>query len=179
MMRFQAEKCVAFRKVNEEFGALGNMSRMFPVNCNSEHFITSEHLYIALRFSGFSDFQKEIQNHKNALWCKKTYVNDKYKQYHYSDWQNNCVEIMKYVLKLKYQQNAGFRELLEKTGDRYIIEDVTFRRKGIFWGARLKEGYFEGYNTLGNILMELRDKKGEIELRLPEDLTLFDKKIVI
>jgi hypothetical protein len=54
----------------------------------------------------------------NAMYCKKSFVNsDKYKEFHYPEWHTNLfdVEAMKYVCKLKYEQNKGFRELLAKT----------------------------------------------------------------
>ena len=125
---YQPNDIVTFGKLNGEFGALSNMSTEYPVECCGYTFKTSEHLFIALRCSGYPELQKEIMEYPNSMYCKKTFVNGrKYKQYHHPNWHDNYfdVEVMKYVVALKYAQNKGFRKLLTKTKGKVIVEDTT------------------------------------------------------
>lgn len=180
MEEYNLNSVIPFRKVNEAYGAFSNMSREYPINCNGNFFITSEHLYIALRFSGQDDIQKQIQEHKNAMFCKKCFVNaKKYSEYRVQNWDEICIDVMKYVLKLKYEQNPEFVKLLESTGDKYIVEDTTFHKgeRSFFWGCKNVGDKYVGYNNLGKILMELRDNKGVIDYNIKHDLYLFGEKI--
>ena len=121
---------VTFGKLAGEFGAFSNMSTEYPVEAFGHHCFTSEHLFIALRFSGHPKMQEEILRYKNSMWCKKIFVNNKdYKPLHHPNWHDNYfdVEVMKYIINLKYGQNKGFRKLLEKTKGKIIVEDTTMQ----------------------------------------------------
>ncbi|MBE6177708.1 MAG: helix-turn-helix domain-containing protein [Rikenellaceae bacterium] len=52
---YQPNDIITFGKLNGEFGAFSNMSTEYPVECFGYTFRTSEHLFIALRFSGYPD----------------------------------------------------------------------------------------------------------------------------
>lgn len=133
---------ITFCKLSEPFGELSNMHTAFPVECCGYKFKTSEHLFIALRLSGHVNIQKEIMEYPNAMYCKKTFVNsDKYKEFHHPEWHTNLfdIEVMKYVCKLKYEQNKGFRELLDKTKGKIIVEDATMQNTNesvLKWGCQ-------------------------------------------
>ena len=125
---YQPNDIVTFGKLDGVFGALSNMSTEYPVECCGYTFKTSEHLFIALRCSGYPELQKAIMEYSNSMYCKKTFVNGrKYKQYHHPNWHDNYfdVQVMKYVVALKYAQNKGFRKLLAKTKGKVIVEDTT------------------------------------------------------
>lgn len=125
---YQANDIITFGKLNGEFGALSNMSTEYPVECLGHTFRTSEHLFIALRFSGHPNLQREIMEYPNSMYCKKIFVNgEKYKPFHHPNWHDNYfdVEVMKYVVSLKYKQNKGFRKLLAKSKGKVIVEDTT------------------------------------------------------
>jgi predicted NAD-dependent protein-ADP-ribosyltransferase YbiA (DUF1768 family) len=125
---YQHNDIVTFGKLDGVFGALSNMSTEYPVECCGYTFKTSEHLFIALRCSGYPELQKEIMEYPNSMYCKKIFVNGrKYKQYHHPNWHDNYfdVEVMKYIVALKYAQNKGFRKLLAKTKGKVIVEDTT------------------------------------------------------
>ncbi len=98
------------------------------------------------------------------------------------DWKSIQVEWMKAVLSIKYQQCRPFRELLHSTGDSFLIEDATQTNydSNCYWGAKRisYEGkeYFIGANTMGKVLMQLRDNNGTIPYSLPDDLHLFGVK---
>lgn len=133
---------ITFCKLSEPFGEFSNMHTAFPVECFGYKFKTSEHLFIALRLSGYDKIQQEIMEYPNAMYCKKTFVNsDKYKEFHHPEWHTNLfdVEVMKYVCKLKYEQNKGFRELLAKTKGKIIVEDATMQNTNesvLKWGCQ-------------------------------------------
>jgi predicted NAD-dependent protein-ADP-ribosyltransferase YbiA (DUF1768 family) len=66
---------------------------------------------------------------------------------------------MEYVLRLKLEQHTELKELLKATGDEVIVEDVTRRSspgRHTFWGMALKDGEWQGENTLGKMWMLLR-----------------------
>ena len=73
---------------------------------------------------------------------QKVFVNGRnYKQYHHPNWHDNYfdVEVMKYVVALKYAQNKGFRKLLAKTRGKIIVEDTTQQNTSnsvLRWGCQ-------------------------------------------
>ncbi len=150
-----ANDCITFSKLNEPYGELSNMHTAYPVECCGYKFKTSEHLFIALRFSGYPDLQREIMQYPNAMWCKKIFVNnDKYKPFHHPNWhdvlptsRDECsassqtfdVEVMKFICCLKYQQNEGFQQLLATTRGKIIVEDTTAQNSSnsvLRWGCQ-------------------------------------------
>jgi len=68
-----------------------------------------------------------------------------------SDWENVKVGIMKELVKCKFDHNPELKEKLLETGDRLLIEGNTWN--DTFWGVCKGKGK----NTLGEILMELRN----------------------
>lgn len=139
---YKSNDIVTFGKLNGEFGAFSNMSTAYPVECLGHKFLTSEHLFIALRFSGYPDLQREIMEYPNSMYCKKIFVNsEKYKKFHHPNWHDNYfdVEVMKYVVNLKYAQNKGFQRLLAKTKGKIIVEDTTMQNSTnsvLRWGCQ-------------------------------------------
>lgn len=74
-----------------------------------------------------------------------------------NDWDDVKVSIMRGLLQQKFE-NSKLKELLLKTGDTYLEEGNTWGDK--FWGVY--QG--QGENTLGKLLMEIREKiKKEIQ----------------
>lgn len=118
------------------------MSTAFPINLFGHHCYTSEHLFIALRFSGYPDIQQKVLEYKNSMWCKKTFINSKeYESYQHPHWRDNYfdIEVMKYIINLKYQQNEGFRVLLNETKGKIIVEDTTMQNSSnsaLRWGCQ-------------------------------------------
>jgi len=71
------------------------------------------------------------------------------------DWSKTKVERMKRVLHVFAEQHADFRKILLSTGNAKIIETATTDNAvNRFWG----EVNGKGKNTLGLLLMELREK---------------------
>ena len=86
--------------------------------------------------------QKDIMNYPNSMYCKKIFVNgNEYKKYHHPNWHDDYfdVEVMKYIVSLKYAQNSGFRELLNKSKGKVIVEDTTQQNTSnsvLRWGCQ-------------------------------------------
>lgn len=139
---YQANDVITFDKLNGKFGAFSNMSSEYPVECCGYKFKTSEHLFIALRFSGYPDLQREIMKCHNPLHCKRVFVKSaKYETFHHPNWHDNYfdVEVMKYIVALKYAQNKGFRRLLAKSKGKIIVEDATQQNTSnsvLRWGCQ-------------------------------------------
>lgn len=139
---YKASDIITFSKLSGRYGALSNMSTAYPIDLLGHHCYTSEHLFIALRFSGYPDLQKEILEYENAMWCKKIFVgSSKYKAYHHPNWHDADfdIEVMKYVINLKYEQNEEFRRLLDGTRGKVIVEDATMQRTNesvLRWGCQ-------------------------------------------
>lgn len=139
---YKAADIIPFSKLSGKYGAFSNMSTAYPVDLFGHHCYTSEHLFIALRFSGYPNLQKEVLAYDNAMWCKKIFVSrNKYKAYHHPNWHDADfdIEVMKYVINLKYEQNEGFRRLLNTTMGKIIVEDATMKRTNesvLKWGCQ-------------------------------------------
>lgn len=68
------------------------------------------------------------------------------------DWDEIKVDVMKQVVRAKFEQNPRLAKMLLGTGDIPLREGNTWH--DVFWGVDLKTG--EGENHLGQILMQLR-----------------------
>ena len=78
-----------------------------------------------------------------------------------SNWSKTKVDRMRSVLKVFAGQNPDFVKLLLSTGTKRIVETpITNNSVNRFWGE--VDGY--GRNTLGLLLMELRDNLRENKL---------------
>lgn len=72
------------------------------------------------------------------------------------DWEQKKLEVMEYLLTIKFKSPALQRRLME-TGNEILIEGNTWG--DTYWGAvrsRHNENYWEGENQLGQLLMKLR-----------------------
>ena len=68
------------------------------------------------------------------------------------------LENMRLVLRLKVEQDSELHQMLIESGGAFIIEDCTRRQRGsgLFWGAALIDGSWDGQNWLGKLW--LRDE---------------------
>ena len=74
------------------------------------------------------------------------------------DWDEVKNDVMRRVVRLKFEQNTDLRKRLIDTGDVVLIEGNNWHDN--YWGACTCEGCErkKGKNMLGNILMELRSE---------------------
>ncbi|MCD6327178.1 DUF1768 domain-containing protein [bacterium] len=149
-------ECAVFRKTKERFGGLSNMAPGFPLHVNGAHILTSEALYQACRFPDRPDLQELIIRQRSPMTAKMKSKPHR-KEHTRRDWDRVRVKIMRWCLRVKLAQNwNSFGALLQTTGDRPIVENS---HKDRFWGAvPVDETTLEGRNTLGRLLMELREE---------------------
>ena len=111
------------------------------------------------------------------MGCKNGEKNGKCRQ----DWGKIIIDCMKFCLQTKYDQNEDFKNTLNETKGRYIVEDQTniktSKKSGKIkpadtWGVVLENEKYIGSNLLGRLLMELRDN-GKLTYSLPEDIFNF------
>ena len=90
------------------------------------------------------------------------------------DWGKMIVDAMKYCLTQKYKQSEEFRQELERSKGKYIVEDQTSfpKKTPDTWGVKQQGDDFVGPNLLGRLLMELRDN-GKLDYTLPSDAFMF------
>lgn len=80
------------------------------------------------------------------------------------EWEDPDLELrihsMLWVLELKYRTHRTFRESLDSTGDRPIVE---VSNRDTFWGCReVSPGVLGGQNVLGKLLMDLRGRRESV-----------------
>lgn len=141
MNKYSYNNTVRFGCKELGYWDFSNMSHAYKVNCCGYTFPSSEHLFYALRFSGSPDVQQLIINHKHSsLLMKQTFRGSKkYQPFIMEHWDEVCVDVMRYIIKLKYEQNEGFRKLLDSTKGKILIEDTTIQSSAKnntqIWGA--------------------------------------------
>jgi ribA/ribD-fused uncharacterized protein len=175
LRQYYIDECVSFRKTNEEFGGLSNMASGYPIVVNNIYIRTSEALYQAMRFPNHPEIQKEIIEQKSPMTAKM--ISKKYrKENNRIDWDFKRIAIMRWCLRVKLIQNQNtFGELLLKTNDKDIVEES---KRDQFWGAKkIDYEILEGINTLGRLLMELREIYKNYKLDKIIPLNIVDFKL--
>lgn len=156
---------IRFTKVSMPYGWLSNMSP-HPINYEGKEYRTAEALFQSLRFHDDS-IVEHIRSQKSPMGAKLAAKSRKesmvIEPMSFVDVLN-----MKLVLRLKIEQYPELAAELLKLEDKYIVEDVTNRKKSLsarFWGASLTEFthlyhtrlLIDGENNLGKLWMDLRD----------------------
>ncbi len=180
---------IAFNKVKEPYGWLGNMSP-YPIVCDGEYFRTSEHLYQAMKFIRFggdwkknkilNDIVMEIADAKSPM-VAKWIAHKHHKHVTVRIYKNGYVGYdlftnMSRCLKMKIVQNKELRQMLLDTGTKTIIEDCSGRKPSP-WGAQFKGDDWYGENKLGICWMNLRTRIREyVKKKQQDDLYSRDPK---
>lgn len=164
---YPAEQCIIVHKIDEEWGVFSNFSHTTIV-VDGVSFKCSETLFQLMKFKD-ENVVKDVyrsNNKKIAKSWEKTHRRE--------DWGQMIIDAMKFCLMQKYEQSELFRNELERSRGKFIVEDQTsFRKKEPdAWGVKLKDTQFVGPNLLGRLLMELRDN-GKLEYHLPDDALTF------
>ena len=175
---YPKRECVIIHKVDGEWGVFCNFAAA-PIIVDGVEFKSSEHLFQMMKFKD-ADVTVNIMNGvtnngKRCFEIKKTAMSYE-KKYRRKDWKSMVVDAMKFCLQKKYEQCAAFREKLEESRGRFIVEDQTTMSKKSpdAWGVKPDGDNFYGPNLLGRLLMELRDN-GKLEFHLPDDAFDFIK----
>ncbi len=161
---YPVKDCVKIRKVSEEWGVFCNFART-PIKLEGRTFKTSEQLFQLMKFKD-EEAVKAVHAANNPKMTAKHWE----KTHRRADWGQMIVDAMKFCLQMKYQQSQDFRDALEESKGKYIVEDQTTFRKlqPDTWGVKPVGDDFVGPNLLGRLLMELRDN-GKLEYQLPAD----------
>ena len=165
---YPVSECVAIRKVKDPWGIFGNFAPT-PIIIDKVEFKTSEQLFQLMKFKDEEPVLAVYKANNPKMTAKhweKTHRRD--------DWGRMIVDAMKFCLTTKYEQSEAFRQELERSKGKFIVEDQTsFPKKNPdTWGVKLQEDNFVGPNLLGRLLMELRDA-GKLEYSLPADAMKF------
>lgn len=169
---YPKSECVVVHKVAEEWGVFSNFAPT-PIVIDGVCFKSCEHLFQMMKFQDATvilNIMKGVtHNGKRCYQIKKTVMSYE-KAYRRADWGSMIVDAMKFCLVKKYEQSPEFREKLEASKGRFIVEDQTAmpKKRPDAWGVKQEGTNFVGPNLLGRLLMELRDQ-GTLEYHLPAD----------
>jgi len=153
---YQASNSIIFKKNNEAYGDLSNMSMKYPLEINNIKLLNTEALYQACRFPHLVDLQTKIILEKSPMKVKM--ISNANKKYSRDDWDEVKLKIMKWCLNIKLAQNfISFGHILDSTKDLNIVENSS---KDNYWGAIPNEDtlIYVGQNALGRLLMQLREE---------------------
>ncbi|WP_433863964.1 NADAR family protein [Sphingobacterium thalpophilum] len=164
---YAAETSIVFKKNNDSFGELSNMSMRFPLNINGIKVLNTEALYQACRFPNDIDLQKRIIFENSPMKVKMISKASAGKSR--EDWDDVKLKVMKWCIRVKLAQNfVSFGIVLDRTKSFYIVENSS---RDNFWGAIPNKDLtkYTGQNALGRLLMELREEyRSEKKYRLLE-----------
>lgn len=165
---YPVSECIAIRKVKDPWGIFGNFSPT-PININNVVFKTSELLFQLMKFKD-EEPVIAVYNANNPKMTTKHWE----KMHRREDWGKMIVDAMKFCLTQKYEQSEEFRQELERSKGKYIVEDQTSfpKKTPDTWGVKQQGDDFVGPNLLGRLLMELRDN-GKLDYTLPSDAFMF------
>lgn len=161
--RYPAEETIGFTKVNMEWGLFSNFAKT-PMVVYGVEFVSVEQLFHYIRLN---DEQERVKYLKLTPGMElkmkaKTFLKRGIER---SDWRAISVDVMRFCLNYKYQVSGTFRNELERSRGKYIVEDESNRRKKPdSWGAILNTttNEYYGKNIMGRLLMELREN-GKLE----------------
>lgn len=164
ILSYPASECVRILKVAEEWGVFSNFGHT-PIVVEGVTFDTSERLFQLMKYKD-EEPVKAIFSANNPKMTSKHWE----KTHRREDWGKMIIDAMKFCLTKKYEQSEEFRQELERSKGKYIVEDQTTFPKNYpdAWGVKPREGSYVGPNLLGRLLMELRDN-GKLEYQLPAD----------
>lgn len=153
---YQASNSIIFKKNNESYGDLSNMSMKYPMEISNTKILNTEALYQACRFPHLIDLQSKIIFEKSPMKVKM--ISNANKKYSRDDWDDVKLKIMKWCLNIKLAQNfISFGYIIDSTKDFSIVENSN---KDNYWGAipNNDSSLYIGQNALGRLLMQLREE---------------------
>ena len=157
--RYPAEETVGFTSTAAEWGVFSNFART-PMVVNGVEFVSVEQMFHYIRLNNEAE-RAEYLKVSPGMTLKmkaKTFAKRGIER---SDWRKIAVDVMRFCLNHKYQVSEAFRNELERSKGKYIIENESNRRKktpdswGAVYDAETNEYY--GKNIMGRLLMELRE----------------------
>ncbi|MHA3916625.1 NADAR family protein [Halovulum sp. GXIMD14793] len=137
---------IKFYRTRDDYGCFSNFSA-HPIELDGKIWPTSEHYFQAMKFEGHPDME-EIRLTGSPMKAAKM-GRDRSRPMR-ADWDKVKDDVMRKVLKAKFEQNLDAKEILLGTGQAQIIEHT---KNDSYWADGGDGG---GANMLGVLLMELR-----------------------
>ncbi|MGN7863875.1 NADAR family protein [Chryseobacterium sp. 22458] len=147
---------IIFKKNNDSYGELSNMSMKFPLLVNNTKILNTEALYQCCRFPHLIELQKEIISERSPMKVKM--ISNANKKNSREDWDDIKLKVMKWCLNIKLAQHfITFGYILDSSKDLNIVENSN---KDNYWGAIPNKDHsiYIGQNALGRLLMQLREQ---------------------
>ena len=175
IMSYPASECAVFCSTHGEWGIFSNMAPT-PIVIGGVTFKSCEHLYQMMKFNDKDIVQRVWQgltahdkHSTNIKMTARSYEPERRR----SDWGAMLVDALKYCILQKYEQCPAFRQELERSRGRYIVEQQANPKKPAdAWSAKLEGSHWVGPNLTGRLLMQLRDT-GTLPHSLPSDALEF------
>lgn len=156
--RYSAEQTIGFTSTAAEWGIFSNFAKT-PMVVGGVEFACVEQLYHYIRLNDEAERAKYLKLTPNMGLKMRAKAFAK-RGVERADWQEIAVDVMRFCLNHKYQNSEKFRKALADSGDRYIVENESYRKKRPdSWGAVLDTATnkYYGKNIMGRLLMELRE----------------------
>lgn len=133
------------------------------VNYNGITFNNSESAYMYAKAKYFNDHSSAEQIIKCTSAHNAKKIGKAIKGFNQQEWENVRYIIMYNVVYTKFHQNLYLKNILLNTNDKLIVE---CSKKDTYWGIGLypneddvlDQSKWNGENSLGMILMEVREK---------------------
>ena len=138
-------KTINFYGVSYRYGEFSNFS-LHPITIDDKVWPTTEHYFQAMKFND-TDYQEEIRQVDAPLRAKQL-GNSRSKPLR-ADWESVKDDVMRKAVLAKFTQHTDLRDILLSTGEAHLVEHAKY---DAYWG----DGYADGKNMLGVILMEVR-----------------------
>lgn len=167
---YPVDQTIGFTSTAAEWGLFSNFAKT-PMVVNGISFVCVEQMYHYIRLNNEAE-RAEYLKVKPGMALKMKAKAFAKRGVERSDWHNISVDVMRFCLNHKYQNSETFRNELERSADKHIVENESNRRKKPdSWGAVLDTATNEYYgkNIMGRLLMELREK-GSLDYNLPKDI---------
>ena len=154
----------ALARASQSLGIFSNFAKT-PMVVNGIEFVCVEQMFHYIRLNSETERAEYLKVTPGlALKMKaKAFLKRGIER---SDWKRIAVDVMRFCLNHKYQASEVFRNELERSKGKSIVEDESNRPRknpdswGAVYDAETNEYY--GKNIMGRLLMELREK-GKLE----------------
>jgi ribA/ribD-fused uncharacterized protein len=143
-------RIVRFYRTGDAFGEFSNFAP-FPVLLEEVEWPTAEHYFQAQKFAG-TPHEEAVRFARSPMDAARM-GRDRARPLR-PDWDIVKDDIMREVVRAKFEQHPALLGLLLSTGDAEIVEHT---RNDAYWGDG---GDGSGLNMLGRILMEVRRELG-------------------
>ena len=147
----------------DEYRWLSNFSKC-PITINDITYPSIEHAYQSAK-SPLNSWKSFCSTTPSPAIIKKHSRNIKL----IKNWEDVKVNIMRGCLIQKYSQEP-YKSLLLKTGNAYIQEGNSWG--DVFWGVDIHTK--KGQNTLGKLIMEIRNELQLMGKNMSADFLIFD-----